>query len=518
MAKAPSVWIPSEAEIAAELERRAACQWYQMFLDDGPFRRELYPKHVAFMRAGATWRSRAMCAGNRVGKTRVAAYELTCHLTGEYPHWWEGKRFDHPIEAWAAGDTGQTTRNIIQVAMLGPLGTIESKQWSGMIPRALVYDVSRKPGIPDAVSTIWVNHKSGGKSVLDLLSFDQKREAFQGTAKHVIWEDEESDNEIHGECLMRTMTTNGIVMVTMTPLMGLTPFISEWLEKSVIETFDADGKSLLVPARSQVYAGEGQTTTNTTGIAELTRYMVMASWDDCPHLDEKAKSDMLAEYPLYQQEARRRGIPALGSGAIYPLGESQISVAPFAIPDHWPRAFAMDLDAGAGWTAAAWMAWDRETDTDYVYDVYKRSHAEPVVHAEAIKSRGKWIPGLADAAALLVTGADATQYVNVYRKLGLDVNLPQKAVEAGIQHVWSRLSAGKLKVFTSCGAFFEEYRLYRRDDKGRIVKKNDHVLDSVRYLAFDNHKRFKTKPGAMNDEDKPRRFGGGSGLLGWLGT
>jgi hypothetical protein len=68
----------------------------------------------------------------------------------------------------------------------------------------------------------------------------------------------------------------------------------------------------------------------------------------------------------------------------------------------------------------------------------------------------------------------------MYRKLGLNLTLADKSVEAGIQQVWELLSAGKLKVFTSCGPFFDEYRLYRRDDKGRVVKKDDHLMDCLR--------------------------------------
>jgi hypothetical protein len=161
---------PTADAILAEVARRKACRWYQYFQSDGPLRRELYPKHMAFFAAGATWRQRALLAGNRVGKSDAAAYELVCHLSGAYPDWWKGRRFDKPVECWAAGDTGQTTRNIIQVALLGPLGGIANRNWTGMIPAAMVYDVSRKAGIPDAVSTIWVRHASGGISAVDLLS------------------------------------------------------------------------------------------------------------------------------------------------------------------------------------------------------------------------------------------------------------------------------------------------------------------------------------------------------------
>jgi hypothetical protein len=242
----------------------------------------------------------------------------------------------------------------------------------------------------------------------------------------------------------------------------------------------------------------------------------MATWDDCPHLSAEAKTAMLAEYPPYQRDARSRGIPALGSGTIYPVPEAEIRVQPFAVPAHWPRAYGMDLDAGSGWTAAVWVALDRETDTMYVYDCYKRGHAEPSVHAAAVKARGDWIPGVADAAGLLVTQTDTRQYLDIYRELGLDVVLPDKAVESGIQCVWERLSSGRLKVFASCTAWFEEYRLYRRDEKGKVVKQNDHAQDSTRYCVKSFAQRAKTAPGTK----KPTPDRGEAGLvaraLSWL--
>ena len=103
----------------------------------------------------------------------------------------------------------------------------------------------------------------------------------------------------------------------------------------------------------------------------------------------------------------------------------------------------------------------------YLYAVYTRGQAEPAVHAAAIKSRGPWIPGVGDAAA--INTVDGRQFLDLYRAHGLDLVLADKAVEAGIQDVWQRLSTGGLKVFTSCGAWFDEYRIYRRDADGRIV-------------------------------------------------
>lgn len=202
------------------------------------------------------------------------------------------------------------------------------------------------------------------------------------------------------------------------------------------------------------------------------------------------RESLWASIPPYQRDARSKGIPQLGSGAIYQVSEDDVKVADFVIPKYWPRAYGMDT--GWEWTAAVWGAHDRETDTVYLYSVYKRGQAEPPIHVDAIKARGAWIRGVGDAAA--VNLYDGRQFVDIYRGLGLDVDIPDKAVEAGIQRVWERFSAGRLKVFASCSAWFEEYRLYRRDEKGKIVKANDHLMDATRYLMVSGLDRMRVEP------------------------
>ena len=96
---------------------------FDNYPEKGPLRRELYPKHLEYFRAGSNHRERLMLAANRVGKTEgVGAYEVTCHLTGLYPDWWEGRRFSKPVKAWAASDTSKTVRDIIQVEAAGRTG------------------------------------------------------------------------------------------------------------------------------------------------------------------------------------------------------------------------------------------------------------------------------------------------------------------------------------------------------------------------------------------------------------
>lgn len=196
------------------------------FPDEGPLRRELYSKHLEFFAAGKEHRERLMLAGNRCGKSFTAGYELTCHLSGWYPTWWDGRRFDKPIRAWAAGDTGKTVRAILQELLLGPAGA-----WgTGMIPAESIARVIRgSGGVADTVEIVYVNHVSGGVSQLMFKSYEQRRESFQGTTQDVIWLDEEPSLEIYTECLLRTLTNNGMLILTFTPLLGVSEVVLSFL-------------------------------------------------------------------------------------------------------------------------------------------------------------------------------------------------------------------------------------------------------------------------------------------------
>lgn len=246
----------------------------------------------------------------------------------------------------------------------------------------------------------------------------------------------------------------------------------------------------------------------------MSRFVVSATWEDAPHLDDASKAQLLSSIPEYQRDARSKGIPQLGSGAVYPFSESSIKIPDLeVIPRHWPRAFGFDC-ALSGTTAAAWGALDRESGVLYIYSVYRKSQAPTAVHAEAFAGRGKWIPGVGDAADVL--DHDRTQFITAYKRHGFDVILPDKAVESGILSVYDRMSAGKLKVFASCVGFFEEFRVYQRDDKGRIVKKNDHILDAVRYLVHSGLRRCKIQPEPKEDEKITLEYQLGQPSLSWM--
>lgn len=419
-----------------------------MFPETGPYRRELYKKHLKFFAAGAKYRERGFIAGNRIGKSEAGAFETTCHLTGIYPDWWEGKRFTKPILAWAGGDTAATCRDIIQNKLLGSIGDFGS----GMIPKDLIVETKTRRNVPDAIETIRVRHISGGISTLVLKTYDQGREAWQGAEVDFVWIDEECPQEVYGEALIRLMTTQGSAILTFTPLSGLTELVTNFLENSQ----ETDAK--------------------------YPKHITTVSWDDVPHISQEMKEEMLAATPPALRDARSKGEPTVGSGKIYPVDISKIVVEDFQIPKHYQKAYAMDV----GWasTSASFGAWDRDNDIIYIYSEHKQGEAEPIIHAEAIKSRGEWLKGVIDPAARGRSQIDGNNLFEMYRKAGLHIYPAQNAVEAGIYEVWQRLSTGRLKIFASCTQTLKELALYHRDDKGKIVKKNDHLMDAMRYLII----------------------------------
>ena len=221
------------------------------------------------------------------------------------------------------------------------------------------------------------------------------------------------------------------------------------------------------------------------------RYTTQIGWSDIPHLTAEAKRDLLRGTPAYLRGARMRGEPVLGEGRIYRLAIEQIQYSPRVLPDHWPRAFAMDV--GWNWTAALWGAWDVESDTIYIYNEYYGRTAPPVTHAHAIKARGDWIYGVIDPAAGQRSQRDGERLIDLYRQHGLKLEPANNEREAGIEECLDRMVTGRLKVSPALQNFNFEFAIYRRDEKGKVVKKWDHLMDSCRYLVMSGRNVMTTK-------------------------
>lgn len=249
----------------------------------------------------------------------------------------------------------------------------------------------------------------------------------------------------------------------------------------------------------------------------MSRWFNTIGWSDAPHLSQKDKDDLASTYPPHERDARMRGIPSLGAGAIYQIEESRITCDPFAIPDYWPRGYGMDV----GWnkTACIWGARDNETQVVYLYDEYYRGYEEPDIHAHNIKTRGAWIPGSIDPAANGRSQVDGTRLLESYRALGLDVEKARNAREAGIHEVFLAMVSGKLKIFRSCGNWWEEFRQFARDKDGKIMDEHRfHLMACTRYFILSGRDRMRIKPIPKQEDDFERLIQRGTRSdAGWMG-
>lgn len=222
-------------------------------------------------------------------------------------------------------------------------------------------------------------------------------------------------------------------------------------------------------------------------ILKPSRATVTIGWDDVPWLDEKTKAEILASTPPHLRATVSRGVPTIGSGAIYPIPIEEVVCAPFPIPDHYKRMYGMDV--GWKYTAAIFGALDPDTDTLYIYSEYIGEKKIPELHAAMIKRIAEdWMPGVIDPGSGQGNQFDGEKLLREYRSLGLRLRPADNAVGEGIHKVWSRLELGKLKFFSNSTTKLQnEYLIYRRDEKGKIVKEHDHGLDALRYMCNSLH-------------------------------
>lgn len=221
------------------------------------------------------------------------------------------------------------------------------------------------------------------------------------------------------------------------------------------------------------------------------RHLVTATWDDVPHLTAKQREDLWNALQPHEREARSRGVPGLGEGAIFPVSDESIQVDPFELPKHWRQIGGMDFGYDHPFGAVK-LAHDLDTDCIYVTAEYRERKATPVIHAAALRPWGKWLPWSWPHDGLQHDKGSGEQLAQQYRDQEMDL-LPERAtfeddtngVEAGLSDMLVRMQTGRWKVFKTCPLWMEEKRLYHRkkNDQGKIaiVALRDDLISASRY-------------------------------------
>ncbi len=275
-----------------------------------------------FHETGEVANQRLLMAANRVGKSYVGGMEMAIHSTGLYPDWWKGRKFDRPIRGWVCGASNETTRDICQKELFSQPDNPKDKG-KGSIPKHLIGETTRKPGVPNAFSSVMVKHVSGDWSRIGFKAYEMGSEKFMGESVDLIWLDEEPPQDIYSQCITRTLDRNGMVYLTFTPESGMT---------EVVQNFTSD----LKPKQA----------------------LITASWADFEHLTDSMKEQILQALPPHERELRIKGIPMIGSGLVFPVDEDSLACEPFTIPEHFTRIAGLDFGYDHP-TAVVWVAWDK---------------------------------------------------------------------------------------------------------------------------------------------------------------
>lgn len=427
-----------------------------------------YPKQKEFHAAGRRYRERLFMAGNQLGKTWAGAFETAMHLTGLYPDWWTGRRFDMPVRCWAGGVTSETTRDTVQKLLVGQPEQEES-YGTGAIPGDCIVEYTSARGVPNALDSVTVKHVSGGTSTLLFKSYERGREKWQGDTLHFIWMDEEPPADIYTEALTRTNATNGMVFITFTPLMGYSEVVSRFILPESSSPND--------PSRAN-------------------RTVIQMTIEDALHYTPEQRQAIIYSYPPHERKARAQGVPFMGQGQVFPVDEETITCDPFNPPRHWAHIMGVDF----GWDhpfAAVHIVYDRDSDIVYVTKNLRVREQTPVQHVGALRywTDCFWAPVSWPHDGLQHDKGSGVSLATQYIAQGLNM-LPDKAtfpdggngLEAGVTEMLDRMRTGRWKVFSTCREWFEEFRLYHRAAKPngtvQIVKERDDVLSASRYAMM----------------------------------
>jgi phage terminase large subunit-like protein len=449
-----------------------------------------YPKQMEFHAAGIEFRERILIAANQVGKTWAAGFEVAMHVTGQYPDWWIGRRFNRPTRWIVGSESAELLRKGAQRILLGP--PEDETQWgTGSIPKASLIDTPRRQGVPNSIASITVKHVTGGTSVLQLTSYEQGRGKWQADTVDGVWFDEEPTLELFTEGLTRTNTVMGPILITFTPMLGMS---------SVVRRFLVD---------------------NMAGCHATTMTL-----EDAPHFTEEQREQIRASYPAFERDARTRGIPMRGSGAVFPINLEDILCTAFAIPGHWRQICGIDF----GWdhpSAGVRLAHDADGDVVYVIAEHRAKEQTPLMFAGAVKPWGDWLPWAwphdGHQSGGKFGAQDQQQLSAIYRNNGLKIlgshstfQNGSNGVEAGIIEMLGRMETGRLKVFEHCRLWAEEFNAYHRKD-GVIVKEHDDLMAATRYALMSlRHGVPAVRPSALPPRDSVKSVLGGH-QYGWMG-
>jgi len=419
---------------------------------------------------------RGILAANRIGKTVSTCYETAMHLTGLYPAWWKGKRFNRPITAMVAGEGWSQVALVLQNELLGTNDVkIRDALGTGAIPRdRIVLDTMRSDGA-NCIG-IEIRHHSGSNSYLLFANYTQEVRQMQGFKLNLAVFDEQPPDDFFSEIVTRTATTQGQVLCSFTPLKGLNGLVSKfWHQEEGYEH-------------------------------------IRVSWDDVPEYDpwgepfllNETRQQLERDYLPHERDARRNGVPVMGKGAVFQIRNWPLYKTgdfDFRNMSGLHRVIALDLGLVNDRTVISLMYWHPEDQEAWLHTqicVRGTEEANPVnwiQHLMRPEVFGTPIVLPPDAGTVGRYTMSALSLRQMFEQYELNVlpdpirNPPDDQGRTtnhksfGINVMRQMLDLGTLHVNENCVDFVREAQNYYVDEKGRFSDPDD-CIDSARYALL----------------------------------
>ncbi len=452
-----------QAELLALLEEEDEYRRTHLLYEYSP-----YAKQREFLDAGGDYTERCFMAGNQLGKSFTGGAEVSFHLTGRYPGTagypddgayggsWKGRRFNEPVVFWVGGETNEAVTKTTQRILCGRIEENDEPGY-GLLPKEDIISWKKSPFYPNLVDHLLVRHHASngvedGMSICYFKPYSQGRQRWQGDTVHGVWFDEEPPYAIYSEGLTRTNKYGQFSLLTFTPLMGMSQVVEKFLKN---------------PSKAQK--------------------LVNMTIHDAEHYADDERERIIESYPEHEREARAKGIPTMGSGRIFQIPEETIKCQPFECPGHFYVINGQDF----GWNhpqAHVQLWWDKDEDVVYLARVWKKSEKTATEAWSAVRSWATRVPVAWPHDGLQHEKGGGEQLKEQYSTAGFQMlkdhaTWPDggNAVEPGLVELRDRMLESKFRVFNTCEPFFDEFRLYHRDENGKLVKLNDDIMSAVRY-------------------------------------
>lgn len=420
-------------------------------------------------------RRKGLIAANRSGKTVSTCMEFAYHLTGLYPDWWEGRRFDSAIQAIAAGESWQQVMKSIGNEIIGTSDAAASREiGSGSIPKNTIdFNTLRRQG--ETMKAMRVKHVCGEYSVFHFANYSQNDKNLQGFKAHLVLIDEQPPEKIYNELAMRTMTTDGTVLCSFTPLKGFTPLVENFW---------------------QYKPGFGH---------------IRVRWDDVPEHDpwglplflNSTRELMMSELPAWEIGPRTQGLPMQGVGTIFnvhPLPTYQDG--DYDLTDGtYDRVISIDLASVVDKTVITVMYWDKTNktgyiDTQYVFESGEESKysnwknyltnpkykGTPIVLPTDASQKNRYTESASSIRELLLAEGLNVYGTSISSKFKVEKG-ETNTISYGISKMNAMMTNGTLFINKKCKQLLKDMDSYHLDAKGNY-RGHDDTIDSARYALL----------------------------------